>query len=60
MATKPSPNRASGVNNTAGSGPRPNIGAPQPASGGRITTPRVPAAATYAGHRQVNPGSKKK
>jgi hypothetical protein len=58
MATKQS-NSPSGINNYGGSGPRQNIGQPQPGvGGGQIKTTRVAASATYAGHHQVNPGAK--
>ena len=54
MATK----QSSGVNNASSSGPRRNIGGPQAGVGGGVTTTRVAASATYAGHHQVNPGAK--
>ncbi|MET3122612.1 type IV secretory pathway TrbL component [Oxalobacteraceae bacterium GrIS 2.11] len=56
MATK-APSGRSGVNNYGAQSPVKNIGTPQHGVGGSIKTTHIKAAATHAGHRQVNPGS---
>lgn len=59
MATK-APTGRTGVNNYGSQSSTKSIGAPQHGAGGNIKTTRVEAAATMAGHKQVNPGSNRK
>ena len=58
MATK-TPSKGTAVNNYSGAGPVNNTGASQPAVGGSIKTTTMKPTATFAGHGQVNPGSKR-
>jgi len=48
-----------GTNNQSGY-PLSHSSVTQKANGGSVTTKSIPAAATHAGHKQVNPGSNKK
>ena len=58
MATKV-PGGLTGINNYATSEPRVNTSAQSNNLGAPIKTTVMPAQATFAGHGQVNPGSKK-
>lgn len=53
------PSGISGVNNYSASEPRTNTSAQSSNLGAPIKTTVMPAQATFAGHGQVNPGSKK-
>ena len=53
------PHGAIGVNNFAKSEPRSNVSSQSKNLGAPIKSTVMPAAATHAGHGQVNPGSSK-